>query len=157
MARRRRPRAAHEPERKRGRLSAIPVVIATVLLAALAAGAGLAGRQSAAPSDSPLTTAEPTFVVPTASGTLVPAPSPTTLHQYAEKDENAFITSCVADAPANTVPVPIAQAFCVCTLNAYETMYPTYDEVNAALASGALTEQTRTQISSRCVQAILGG
>jgi hypothetical protein len=36
-------------------------------------------------------------------------------------------------------------------------MYPSYDALTAALASGALTEQTRTQVSDRCVQAILGG
>ena len=132
-------------------------MIATLLLAALAAGAGLTGRQPATSSETPLATAEPTYVAPTASGTPVAAPSPTTLHKYAEQDENAYLASCVADAPASTVPVPIAQAFCVCTLNAYETMYPTYDAMNAALASGALSEQTRTQISQRCVNAILGG
>lgn len=147
----------HDPRRTRPALGAIPAVIVTLLLAALAAGAGLAGRQPAASSDTPLATAEPTYVAPTAPGTPPALPSPTTLHKYAEKDENTYLASCVADAPASTVPVPIAQAFCVCTLNAYETIYPTYDAMNAALASGALSEQTRTEISSRCVQAILGG
>ncbi|HEY6959453.1 MAG TPA: hypothetical protein VI814_11570 [Candidatus Limnocylindria bacterium] len=157
MARRRRSQPAHDPRRTRRSLGAIPAVIVTLLLAALAAGAGLADRPPAASSETPLTTAEPTYVPTTAPGTPVAVPSPTTLHKYAEKDENAYLTSCVADAPASTVPVPIAQAFCVCTLNAYEQIYPTYDALNAALASGALSEQTRTQISQRCVQAILGG
>lgn len=129
-----------------------------MLLAALAVGAGLAGRQAAAPSDRPLATAEPTFVTPpSASGTPIAIPSPSTLGRFAQKDEATFIASCVADAPANSVPIAIAQAFCVCTLNAYETMYPSYESLTAALASGALTEPTRTQISNRCVQSILGG
>ncbi len=134
------------------------MVIATVLLALLAAGAGLAVRQSAAPSDTPIATVEPTYIVtPSSSGTPIAVPSPTTLHRYADKDESAFIASCVADAPSASVPTPVAQAFCVCTLNAYETIYPTYDALNAAVTSGALTQQTRTQISDRCVQSLLGG
>lgn len=158
MARRRTPQRQHAIPRKPRRLGTIPAVFATLLLATLAVGAGLAGQQAAAPSDASRPAAEPTLVTPPSeTGTPIAMPSPSTLGRFAQKDETAFIASCVADAPANTVPTAIAQAFCVCTLNAYETMYPSYDALSAALASGALTDGTRTQVSDRCVRSILGG
>jgi hypothetical protein len=45
----------------------------------------------------------------------------------------------------------------VCTLNSFEQIYPTYDQFQAAIASGAITDQLRTQISTRCTQALIGG
>ena len=67
------------------------------------------------------------------------------------------MTSCVSGIAPATVPGPIAQAFCVCTLNKYEQLYPTYDAFQRAQTSGAITPQVITDISNRCAQQIVGG
>lgn len=147
----RKRRTAARP-RQRARLSAVPLVIVALIVAVLAGFAGLAGRAAPAPTESPTA-----FTPPPALPTPGAIASPDTLHKFAAADESAFITSCVADLPPSSVPQQVAQAFCVCTLNAYEDRYPSYEALNAALASGALDQQTRTQIANGCVQAILGG
>ena len=127
----------------------MPAIFVTLLLVALAVGIGAAQRP---PSSTP---AVATFFPTSGASVAIPTLEPE--HKFAAGDENTFIGSCVADLPNSDVPPPVAQAFCVCTLNAYEDMYPTYKALNDALSSGALTEQTRSSIASRCVTAILGG
>ena len=52
---------------------------------------------------------------------------------------------------------PIAAAFCVCTVNKFEQLYPTYDEFQRATTSGALTDRMKTDISNACAVQIVGG
>lgn len=133
------------------KVGVVPAIFVTVLLVALAVGLGAAQRPTASPTPAVATL----FPTPPRASAAFPTLEPE--HKFAAADENTFIGSCIADLPSKDVPQPVAQAFCVCTLNAYEDMYPTYQSLNDALASGALTEQTRARISSRCVTAILGG
>ena len=131
-------------------IGVVPAIFVTLLLVAFAVGLGASQRPPASPSPA-VVSFRPTPGVSAAIPTVEPE------HKFAAADENTFIGSCVADLPASDVPPPVAQAFCVCTLNTYEDMYPTYRALNDALASGALTDQTRSSIASRCVTAILGG
>lgn len=109
--------------------------------------------QQNAPTPTPplAATFTPSLSAPGPGDTLAP------LHKFAADQENGFIASCMSDPSSASVPQGVAQAFCVCTLNQYETMYPSYDALQAAQKSGALDENTRTQIANRCVSAILGG
>lgn len=136
----------------RRRLSAVPIVIVIVLLLV-----GLIGSTMAAPA------ARPSPDIPTpvpgqlAAQTAPPAPLPTPLGRYPATSEATVVASCLSGIDPNTVPRPIGQAFCVCTLNAFEQLYPTYSAFQQAVASGAITDELRTQISNRCTQALLGG
>src|SRR5207248_7676811 len=135
-----RRRGPTPPPKRRSPLRATPAIVVVALFVALAATAGLASRP-AAPSATPPVATLSAGAVP--SG---PAETPGPLHLYAADQETTFLSSCVADLPPGNVPQPVAEAFCICTLNSYETMYPTYDALRAAQTSGALTDATRTQI-----------
>ena len=87
--------------------------------------------------------------------TAVPLPTPS--GRYPSSAEATIVGSCVNGIDPKTVPPQIAQAFCVCTLNSFEQLYPTYEQFQAAITSGTITDQLRTQISTRCTQALLGG
>jgi hypothetical protein len=88
---------------------------------------------------------------------LTAPPTERPLGRYPTTAEAGVVTSCVSGIDPNTVPGPIAQAFCVCTLNKYEQLYPTYEEFQRAQTSGAITKQITTDISNRCAQQIVGG
>ena len=51
----------------------------------------------------------------------------------------------------------IAQAFCVCTVNKYEQLYPTYDDFQRASGSGAITDKVKTDVANQCARQIVGG
>ena len=132
------------------RPSAIPIVIVVVVLlvgligAAFAAPAGDARRSQ----DIPITRPGPAQTAP---------PLPTPFGRYPATAEATIVGSCVSGIDPKTVPAPIAQAFCVCTLNAFEQLYPTYDRFQQAIETSSITDELRTQISNRCTQALLGG
>ena len=132
------------------RPSPIPIVIVVVVLivgligAAFAAPAGDARRSQ----DIPITRPGPAQTAP---------PLPTPFGRYPTTAESTIVGSCVSGIDPKTVPALIAQAFCVCTLNAFEQLYPTYEQFQQALTSNAITDELRTQISNRCTQALLGG
>jgi len=135
--------------RRRRRLSAVPIVfvIALLIVGTVATTFVLpASAPSPAPSDS-----LPAFPNATAP------PTETPFGRYPASAEAGVVTSCVSGIDPATVPGPIAQAFCVCTLNKYELLYPTYDEFQRAQTSGAITKQITTDISNRCAQQIVGG
>lgn len=135
--------------RRRRRLSAVPivVVIALLLVGTLATTLAIpAATPSPAPTDS----------LPAFPNVTAP-PTETPLGRYPATAEAGVVTSCVSGIDPNTVPGPIADAFCVCTLNKYELLYPTYDEFQRAQTSGAITKQIATDISNRCAQQIVGG
>jgi hypothetical protein len=71
--------------------------------------------------------------------------------------EASLVNTCVSGIDPNTVPGPIAAAFCVCTLNRFEQLYPTYDQFQQATTSGAFTDQLKTAISNACAVQIVGG
>ena len=135
--------------RRRRKLSAVPivVVIALLLVGTLATTLAIpAASPSPAPEDS-----FPAFPVPTAP------PTETPFGRYPASVEAGVVNACVSGIDPSTVPGPIAQAFCVCTLNKYEQLYPTYDEFQRAQTSGAINAQLTTDISNRCAQQIVGG
>ena len=137
--------------RRRRRLSAVPIVIVIALLLVGTVATTLA-LPPASPSASPAPDQSlPPFVEPTAP------PTETPLGRYPASAEAGVVTSCVSGIDPSTVPGPIAQAFCVCTLNKYEQLYPTYDEFQRAQTSGTITPQVTTDISNRCAQQIVGG
>ncbi|HEX9495880.1 MAG TPA: hypothetical protein VGA38_08980 [Candidatus Limnocylindria bacterium] len=132
---------------RRRRLSAVPIIAVVVLLLV-----GLIGTTLTAPAARP----SPDITLPgVPNGT--PRPTQTPLGRYPRTAEATIVGSCVSGIDPNTVPAPIAQAFCVCVLNGYEQLYPAYDEFQQATNAGTITEDLKTQISNRCVQAIVGG
>jgi hypothetical protein len=133
--------------RRLGPIAAIVIVVFLVV--------GIVGTTLSLPAPS----ASP--VVPLGELAAVPAGTPraaeTPSGRFAPTDEAAIVGSCLNGIDQNTVPAPIAQTFCVCVLNRYEQLYPSYQAFQAAAQSGRLTEQVTTEISNRCVQAIVGG
>ena len=109
----------------------------------------------------PAASPSPTPGVPTGSLPVFPdvtaLPTETPLGRYPATAESGVVGACVSGIDPSTVPAPIAQAFCVCTLNKFEQLYPTYDDFQRATASGAITDTVKTDISNRCVQQIVGG
>ena len=136
---------------RRRRLSALPIVVVIVLLLV-----GTVATTLALPASAP--SPAPTDRLPALPGPNVTAPpTETPLGRYPPTAEAGVVTSCVSGIDPATVPGPIAQAFCVCTLNKYEQLYPTYDQFQRAQTSGAITPQITTDISNRCAQQIVGG
>ena len=133
----------------RRRASAIPIVLVVAALII-----GLIGSAFAVPAALPSPAPDLSLV---GQSDLTARPAPTPLGRYPTGAEATVIGSCVSGIDPKTVPTQIAQAFCVCTLNAFEQLYPTYDQFQQAIASGTITDALRTQISNRCVQAIVGG
>ena len=133
----------------RRRRRAVPIVIVVALLLV-----GLIGSTFAAPAARPSPTPDVLSI-----GQREPSgpPLPTPYGRYPASAEATIVGSCISGIDPNTVPAPIAQAFCVCTLNGFEQLYPIYDQFQQAIASGTITDALRTQISNRCVQALVGG
>ena len=134
------------------RLSAVPIVFVIVLLLIGTLATTLA-FPAASPSPAPDL---PVGSLPAFPDVTAP-PTETPLGRYPASAESGLANSCVSGIDPNTVPAPIAQAFCVCTLNRYERLYPTYDEFQRASGSGAITDQIKTDISNGCAQQIVGG
>jgi len=134
---------------RRRRASALPIVL---VIAALLVG--LLGATFAAPAAPPSPTPEVSSI---GRPDQTAPPLPTPLGRYPVSGEATVVGSCVNGIDPQTVPSGIAQAFCICTLNAFEQLYPTYELFQQAIASGTITDQLRTQISNRCAQAIVGG
>lgn len=132
----------------RRRLSAVPIIAVVALLLVGLIGTTLTAAPAARPSAD---LALPS--VPNASS----RPAPTPLGRYPRTAEASIVGSCVAGIDRNTVPPPIAQAFCVCVLNGYEQVWPSYEDFAQATTAGTISEDRKTQISNRCVQAIVGG
>jgi hypothetical protein len=134
------------------RLSAVPIIFVVVLLLVGTVATTLA-IPTASPSPTPYVPigALPSFPDITAPPTETPA------GRYPVTSETTILSACVSGIDPKTVPGPIAEAFCVCTLNKFEQLYPTYDEFQRATSSGALTDQMKTDISNRCAQQIVGG
>ena len=131
------------------RLSAVPIVFVIVLLLI-----GTVATTLAIPTASP--TPFPAGSLPVLPDLTAP-PTQTPLGRYPTSTESTIVGACVSGIDPNTVPAPIAQAFCVCTLNRYEQLFPTYDEFQRATGSGAITDALKTDISNRCAQQIVGG
>lgn len=134
---------------RRRRASAVPIVIVVVLLLI-----GLLGSTFTAPAVRSSPTPDS---ISTGQRDPSAPPVPTPFGRYPASAEATIVGSCVSGIDPNTVPAPIAQAFCVCTLNGFEQLYPAYDQFQQAIASGTITDALRTQISNRCVQALVGG
>ena len=134
------------------RLSAVPIVFVIALLLVGTLATTLAGP-AAPPSPTPDL---PIGSLP-AFPNLTAPPTETPLGRYPASAESGVVDACVSGIDPNTVPAPIAQAFCVCTLNKYEQLYPTYDEFQRASGSGAITDQIKTEIANRCAVQIVGG
>jgi len=134
------------------RLSAMPIVLVIALLLV-----GTVATTLAIPATSP----SPTPTNPNGGPPLVPdvtaPPVETPFGRYPSGAETGIVASCVSGIDPSTVPAPIAQAFCVCTLNKFEQLYPTYDEFQRATAAGTITDKVRTDISNRCAIQIVGG
>lgn len=131
------------------RLGAVPIVLVIVVM--LVAIVGLA---ASAPAPRPSPSLDVALDVPP-TGTARPAATP--LGRYPISGEATVVGNCVSGIDPNTVPAVIAQAFCVCTLNQYEQLYPAYDDFQRAAASGAISEQIKSEISNRCARAVVGG
>ena len=141
--------------RRGPRLGAVPIIFAIGLLLV-----GTIATTLAVPSASPT----PAPNLPDLPGASLPAlpdvtapPSETPMGRYPASAESGVVGACVSGIDPKTVPGPVAQAFCVCTLNKFEQLYPTYDEFQRATASGALTDKVKTDISNRCALQIVGG
>ncbi|HEV2011452.1 MAG TPA: hypothetical protein VGS17_10565 [Candidatus Limnocylindria bacterium] len=137
---------------RRRRASALPILVVVVLLLV-----GLIGATFAAPVARPSRTPDVPIALPGQQPDATAPPLPTPFGRYPATAAATIVGSCVSGIDPNVVPERIAQAFCVCTLNAYEQLYPTYDRFQQGIASGAITDELRTQISNRCAQAIVGG
>ena len=133
----------------RRRRRAVPIVVVVTLLLV-----GLIGSTFAAPAERPSPTPD---VISIGQRQPSGAPLPTPFGRYPAPAEATIVGSCISGIDPNTVPAPIARAFCVCTLNGFEQLYPTYEQFQEAVASGTITDALRTQISDRCVQALVGG
>lgn len=137
---------------RRRRLSGVPIVLIIVLLLV-----GTVATTLVLPSASP----SPAPVLPSGSLPAFPdltaPPTETPFGRYPQTAESGLIGSCVAGIDPNTVPGPIAQAFCVCTVNRYEQLYPTYEEFQRASGSGALTDKVKTDVANQCARQIVGG
>jgi hypothetical protein len=131
------------------RLSAVPIIFVIALLLF-----GTIATTLAVPAASP--TPLPIGSLPAFPDFTAP-PTATPLGRYPSNTESTILGSCVSGIDPSTVPAPIAQAFCVCTLNAYEQLYPTYDEFQRASGSGAITDALKTEVSNRCARQIVGG
>jgi hypothetical protein len=134
---------------KRGRPSSIPILIVVAFLLV-----GIIGSTFSAPAPRPTPTPD---VISIGRSDPTAPPLPTPFGRYPAAAEATIVGSCVNGIDPKTVPPQIAQAFCVCTLNSFEQLYPTYDQFQAAIASGTITDELRTQISTRCTQALIGG
>lgn len=130
------------------RPSAILIVIVVVVLIVGLIGAAFTAPPAQPSQDIPITR-------PGQAQTAPPLPTP--FGRYPATAEATIVGSCVSGIDPKTVPAPIAQAFCVCTLNAFEHLYPTYDRFQQAIETSSITDELRTQISNRCTQALLGG
>jgi hypothetical protein len=130
-------------------LSAVPIVFVIVLLLI-----GTVATTLAIPGASPTPLPAGSLPVPP---DLTAPPTQTPLGRYPTSTESTIVGACVLGIDPNTVPAPIAQAFCVCTLNRYEQLFPTYDEFQRATGSGAVTDALKTDISNGCAQQIVGG
>ena len=139
--------------RPRGpRLGAVPIIFAIALLLV-----GTIATTLAVPSASPTPVPDlPAGSLPAPPDVTAP-PSESPMGRYPAGAESGVVGACVSGIDPKTVPTPIAQAFCVCTLNKFEQLYPTYDEFQRATASGALTDKMRTDISNGCALQIVGG
>ena len=136
-------------QRRRRRLSAVPIIAVIALLLVGTVATTLA-IPAAAPSPAPEESLLP-FVAPTAPPTATP------FGRYPASAETGLISACVSGIDPNTVPGPIAQAFCVCTVNKYEQLYPTYEDFQRATSSGAVTDKTKTDVANQCARQIVGG
>jgi hypothetical protein len=134
------------------RLGAVPIIFVIVLLLVGTVATTLA-LPSASPSPSPDSASgtQPAFPDITAPPTETPS------GRYPATAESGLIGACASGIDPNTVPAPIAQAFCVCTVNRYEQLYPTYDEFQQASGSGAITDKVKTDVANQCAQQIVGG
>ncbi len=143
--------------RRRGdgpRLSAVPIifVIALLLVGTLATTLVIPAAQP-----TPLPTPFPTSGGLPAFPDLTAPPTETPFGRYPSSAEAGLVTACISGIDAATVPGPIAQAFCVCTVNKYEQLYPTYEGFQSANAAGAITDQIKTDVANRCARQIVGG
>jgi hypothetical protein len=137
--------------RRRRRLSAVPIVfvIALLLIGTVATTLALpASAPSPAPTDSLPALPNPNLTAP---------PTETPFGRYPTSAETGLISACVSGIDPNTVPGPIAQAFCVCTVNKYEQLYPTYEDFQRATSSGAITDKAKTDVANQCARQIVGG
>ena len=146
---------ARVSRRRRGdrpRLGAVPIVliIAFLLVGTLATTLSVPQASPSATPDLPAGSLPP-FNDATAPPTQTPS------GRYPPDAEASLVNTCVSGIDANTVPGPIAAAFCVCTLNRFEQLYPTYDQFQQATTSGAFTDQLKTAISNACAVQIVGG
>ena len=134
------------------RLGALPIVFIVVLLLV-----GTLATTLAFPASTPA----PSPDVPTGSLPALPditaPPTETPFGRYPPTAESGLIGACAAGIDPNTVPAPIAQAFCVCTVNKYEQLYPTYQEFQSASAAGAITDAVKTDVANQCALRIAGG
>lgn len=135
---------------RRRRLGAVPIVFAIALLLVGTIATTLA-LPASAPPPGPSAPDLPAFT----GGTAPPAETPS--GRYPAAAESSLVSSCVAGIDPNTVPGPIAQAFCVCTVNRYEQLYPSYDEFQRASGSGAISDKVKTDVANQCARRILGG
>lgn len=135
---------------RRRRLGAVPIVFAIALLLI-----GTIATTLAIPSSAPATPEPPVALPPVTNGIAPPTETPS--GRYPAAAESALVTSCVGGIDPNTVPGPIAQAFCVCTVNRYEQLYPSYDDFQRASGSGAITDKVKTDVANQCARQIVGG
>ena len=136
---------------RRRRLGAVPILFAIGLLL-VGTIATTVALPASAPPPGPSAPDLPAF---TGGGTAPPPETPS--GRYPASAESGLVSSCVAGIDPNTVPGPIAQAFCVCTVNRYEQLYPRYDEFQRAAGSGALSDKVKTDVANQCARQILGG
>lgn len=135
---------------RRRRLGAVPIVFAIALLLI-----GTIATTLAIPSSAPATPEPAVARPPVASGAAPPTETPS--GRYPAAAESGLVSACVAGIDPNTVPGPIAQAFCVCTVNRYEQLYPSYDDFQRASGSGAITDKVKTDVANQCARQIVGG
>ncbi|HEV2249565.1 MAG TPA: hypothetical protein VGT60_03555 [Candidatus Limnocylindria bacterium] len=141
--------------RRRGpRLSALPIVVVIVLLLVGTLATTLAFPAASPPP--PPSSDLPGGALPSLPDITAP-PTETPFGRYPPTAESGLIGSCVSGIDPNTVPGPIAQAFCVCTVNRYEQLYPTYDEFQRASGSGAINDTVKTAVANQCARQIVGG
>lgn len=141
--------------RRRGpRLSALPIVVVIVLLLVGTLATTLAFPAASPPP--PPSSDLPGGALPSLPDITAP-PTETPFGRYPPTAESGLIGSCVSGIDPNTVPGPIAQAFCVCTVNRYEQLYPTYNEFQRASGSGAINDTVKTAVANQCARQIVGG